>query len=39
MYDIPQYQVEKRRGDFGIKRLESTLNWMEREEETAQIFK
>ena len=39
MYDIPQYQVEKRRGDFGIKQLGCTLNRMEREEETAKIFK
>jgi len=39
MYDVPQYQVEKRRGDFGIKQLGCTLNRMEREEETAQIFK
>jgi hypothetical protein len=39
MYDIPQYQVEKRRDDFGIKQLGCTLNRMEREEETAQIFK
>jgi len=21
MYDVPQYQVEKRRGDFGIKQF------------------
>ena len=39
MYDIPQYQVEKRRDDFGIKQLGCTLNRMECEEETAQIFK
>ncbi len=39
MYNIPQYQVEKRRGDFGIKQLGCTLNRMEREDETAQIFK
>ena len=39
MYEIPQYQVEKRRGDFGIIQLMHTLNRMEREEETAQIFK
>ena len=39
MYDVPQYQVEKRRGEFGIKQLGCTLNRMEREEETAQIFK
>ena len=39
MYNIPQYQVEKRRGDFGITQLMHTLNRMEREEETAQIFK
>ncbi len=39
MYDIPQYQVEKRRGDFGITQLMHTLNRMEREEETAQTFK
>ena len=39
MYDVPQYQLEKRRCDFGIKQLGFTLNRMEREEETAQIFK
>ena len=39
MYDVPQYQVEKRRDDFGIKQLMNTLNRMEREDETAQIFK
>ena len=39
MYDVPQYQVEKRRGDFGIKQLMNTLNRMEREDETVQVFK
>ena len=39
MYDVPQYQVEKRRGDFGIKQLGCTLNRMERKDETVQVFK
>ncbi len=39
MYDIPEYQVENRRRDFGIKQLMNTLNRMEREDETVSIFK
>ena len=39
MYDIPQYQVEKRRDDFGIKQLGCTINRMWREEELAQTVK
>ena len=36
-YNLKNFK--KRRGDFGIKQLGCTLNRMEREEETAQIFK
>ena len=39
MYDVPEYQVENRRKDFGIKQLMNTLNRMEREDETVSIFK
>ena len=39
MYDIPQYQVEKRRRDFDIKQLGCTINLMWREEELAQTIK
>ena len=39
MYDIPQYQVEKRRGDFEIKQLGCTINRMWREKELAQTVK
>ena len=39
MYNIPQYQVEKRQGNFGITQLMHTLNRMEREDETVSIFK
>ena len=34
MYDVPEYQVENRRKDFGIKQLMNTLNRMEREDDT-----
>ena len=36
-YNLKNFK--ERRGDFGIKQLGCTLNRMEREEETAQIFK
>ena len=39
MYDVPIQQIRNRRDDFGIKQLMNTLNRMEREDETAQIFK
>ena len=39
MYDVPIHQIQNRRSDFDIKQLGCTLNRMEREEETAQIFK
>ena len=39
MYDVPIQQIQNRRDDFDIKQLECTLNRMEREAETAQIFK
>jgi hypothetical protein len=39
MYNIPQYQVEKRRGDFEIKELGCFINRMWREEELAPTIK
>ena len=39
MYDVPERQIKNRRDDFGIKQLMNTLNRMEREDETAQLFK
>ena len=39
MYDVPEQQIQNRRDDFGIKQLTNTLNRMEREDETVQVFK
>lgn len=39
MYGVPERQIKNRRDDFGIKQLMNTLNRMEREDETTQIFK
>ena len=39
MYDVPIHQIQNQRSDYDIKQFKNTLNRMEREDETAQIFK
>jgi len=39
MYDVPIHQIQNRRSDYDIKQFKNTLNRMEREDETVQVFK
>ena len=39
MYDVPIHQIQNQRSDYDIKQFKNTLNRMEREDETTQIFK
>ena len=39
MYDVPIQQIQNRRSDYDIKQIKNTLNRMEREDETVQVFK
>jgi len=39
MYDVQIQQIQNRRSDYDIKQFKNTLNRIEREDETVQVFK